>query len=84
MRYTPQQTNPATLAAAIRYVRDEFRRIANALRSNNAETLTLTALHVEPDKPDEGMLVYADGSDWNPGNGTGLYQYRSGAWTFIG
>ena len=27
--------------------------------------------HVAPVKPREGMLVYADGVNWNPGSGAG-------------
>ena len=40
-------------------------------------------LHEEPHKPRLGLLVYADGTDWNPGSGEGLYVYKSGGWTFI-
>lgn len=40
-------------------------------------------LHVEPTKPREGMQVYADGTDWNPGSGAGLYVYKSGAWVKV-
>ena len=36
--------------------------------------------HVAPTKPREGMLVYADGTDWNPGSGAGYYVYYAGAW----
>jgi len=36
--------------------------------------------HVAPPKPREGMLVYADGTDWNPGSGAGYYVYYAGAW----
>lgn len=36
-----------------------------------------------PNRVYEGMLVYADGTTWNPGSGAGLYQYRSSAWVFI-
>ena len=36
--------------------------------------------HVVPTKPREGMLVYADGTDWNPGSGAGYYVYYAGAW----
>jgi hypothetical protein len=36
--------------------------------------------HVAPAKPREGMLVYADGTDWNPGSGAGYYVYYAGAW----
>ena len=37
-------------------------------------------LHVEPDKPRDGDLVYADGTDWDPGAGEGFYGYENGVW----
>lgn len=34
----------------------------------------------------DGMLAYADGTNWNPGSGKGLYRYNSttSAWVFVG
>jgi hypothetical protein len=46
--------------------------------------LTLGRQHRVPVRPREGMLAYADGTDWDPGSGAGLYQYRGAAWVFIG
>lgn len=37
-------------------------------------------LYVEPPKLRDGMLVYADGTAWNPGSGAGFYERRGGAW----
>ncbi len=37
-------------------------------------------LYVAPTKPRDGMLVYADGTAWNPGSGEGFYERRGGAW----
>ena len=37
--------------------------------------------HVEPERPEEGMIVIADGTDWNPGSGAGVYTYLSSTWT---
>jgi hypothetical protein len=38
--------------------------------------------------PDEykrnGMLAYADGTNWNPGSGKGFYRYDTDAWVYIG
>lgn len=34
----------------------------------------------EPRQPREGMIVIADGTQWNPGAGAGYYGYRDGAW----
>lgn len=36
-----------------------------------------------PPKPLQGLLAYADGTNWNPGAGKGLYRYDSG-WVRIG
>jgi len=46
--------------------------------------LTLQELHKEPAKIIVGMVVLADGTDWNPGSGSGFYGYRAGAWRFLG
>ena len=43
-----------------------------------------TTLHAEPSKLVEGMIRLADGTDWDPGSGAGLYQYRDAAWRFLG
>jgi len=39
--------------------------------------------HNAPDKLVDGMIRRADGSDWDPGSGEGLYQYNedTAAWT---
>lgn len=36
--------------------------------------------HVAPTKLWEGMIRLADGTDWDPGSGMGLYQYLGGSW----
>jgi hypothetical protein len=48
-----------------------------------AESLQLEELHVEPSKRNPGMIVWADGTDWNPGSGAGLYWWNGSAWVFI-
>lgn len=40
----------------------------------------LDTLYVAPTRPREGMVVKADGTNWNPGGGAGLYARVSGAW----
>jgi len=37
-----------------------------------------------PSTPDNGDIVYADGSTWNPGSGSGIYVYDNGAWQYLG
>jgi len=49
------------------------------------EGVLFTVLHSEPKRPRAGLVVYADGSDWNPGSGEGQYRFNlAGSWVFIG
>ena len=41
----------------------------------------LEILSVAPAKPRDGMLALADGTNWNPGAGKGMYVYLTGVWT---
>ncbi len=45
--------------------------------------IVLAKLYAEPKRVYEGMVVYADGTTWNPGSGAGMYQYRGSTWTFL-
>ncbi len=38
---------------------------------------------VLPEKPTEGLTRWADGTNWNPGSGAGLYRYVGGSWVLI-
>lgn len=61
---------------------DELQRIASEMYRPTASTYE--TLHVAPERPQEGMVATADGTDWNPGAGAGIYQYRAGAWNRLG
>ena len=41
-------------------------------------------LHVEPIRLRKGMIRGADGTDWNPGAGQGVYAYYNGTWNKLG
>lgn len=60
------------------YLLSELQRIANAM--NALADGELSVVHVEPPKPFNGMIRYADGTDWDPGSGEGFYGYENGAW----
>ncbi len=40
----------------------------------------IPALSVEPTKPREGDVAIADGTNWDPGAGQGVYTYYNGTW----
>ena len=81
-RYTPG--NPPTDAASIAaFLREELSKIAQAMETPN-ERFTWQTLSAVPNKYGEGTTVKADGTNWDPGSGAGTYQYRGGAWRFLG
>lgn len=49
-------------------------------QSINEGIAYLRVLHAVPKKLTIGMVVYADGTDWDPGAGEGVYAYTSGGW----
>ena len=53
------------------YVVTELKRLANTIL--NQSHLRVERIHVEPERPRGGDIVYADGTDWDPGSGEGIY-----------
>ena len=50
-------------------------------REFSLQDFIFLALHnVAPTKPREGMIAFADGTNWNPGGGKGIYGYYNGTW----
>ena len=69
---------PERLEELPEYMDRELRRISVAMTAL-AEGFLLK-IHVEPIKKRDGMIRYADGTDWNPGGGEGIYARIAGAW----
>ncbi len=63
------------------YLQDEFGKLEAALSALEVPTVLLTIQNVEPERPQEGMVANADGVNWNPGHGKGLYEYLAGRWS---
>ena len=79
MVYNPGYfSNVETLDQLRQLLETELRSIAAEFAETTA--LELRQIHVEPTKPREGMIVSADGTDWNPGAGAGAYEYKGGTW----
>lgn len=79
--YTPGQ--PPLGGDLTQFVDQEHRRIARAM-TEPREFIYLTPLSVAPAKPGDGLIVLADGTNWNPGAGAGYYGYHSNAWNKLG
>ena len=64
------------------WVFEQLTKIQGAFEDTSQ--VTLKKLYAAPTKPRNGMVVYADGTTWNPGSGEGYYGYRGGTWNFLG
>lgn len=64
------------------YLEQELRGLQAAIAAIAAGHLDKT--NQAPAKPRDGDVRYADGTNWNPGSGQGLYAYYSSAWHFLG
>ena len=67
--------------AITKWVVEAFAAQGRALQE--FENVKLTALNTEPIRPRDGMVAFADGTNWNPGSGSGAYVY-DGAWVPLG
>ena len=43
----------------------------------------LQTLHAAPERKYDGLVVKADGTDWNPGSGAGVYVYDEATTSWI-
>lgn len=74
----PPDVVDSELQRTIDWVKEELAAIA--LDGAALNSLELRTVHAAPTKPREGMIVEADGTDWNPGDGAGQYTFRGGVW----
>lgn len=82
-KYIP--TLPASISSfedMLEFITRENTAIAIAIASHLENELP--ELHAAPTKPRAFMIVAADGTDWNPGSGQGVYAYYAAAWHFLG
>jgi len=78
MPYTPGTTKADTVEELRDFIERELTQIAREF--SETTVVELRPIYAAPKKPREGMIVSADGVEWNPGSGAGSYEYRGGAW----
>ena len=72
----PVPANPEDLP---RYIFEEFLKLQGALQEN--PTTFIEVKNVAPDRIKRGDIVYADGTNFNPGSGEGIYfRNAAGSW----
>ena len=75
---TPDWTK--TFVVELRYFLGNVLNAVNSHIDGDISVIRLTEQTVEPNEKDDGTIVYADGTNWNPGGGEGFYGRVSGAW----
>ena len=67
-----------------RFLSDELRKIQTAIEALAAGHLD--QVYIEPVKPRDGDIRYADGTNWKPNGsgGAGIWYYNGATWTQLG
>lgn len=80
--YSPR-IPPAEYSDLLLFLDEELVKIAQVL--NRVEAGEYTIHYNQPNRIFPGLVVYADGTQWNPGGGEGLYRYSlGGTWVKVG
>lgn len=79
--YSPGNV-PDDPAQLPRFLVAELESIRGAVMALSAGHLDKS--HAAPDKPRDGDIRFADGTNWNPGSGQGIYAYYGAAWHLLG
>lgn len=79
-----QRFVPQPVAGVPERVNHNFHRIFQELQFIGSGSFEFEELHAAPTKVYDGLTVFADGTDWNPGSGQGVYTYYNSAWNKLG
>ncbi len=59
----------------LQFVVDEFNKLRDFVETMQIDYISYKIHNSAPNKPREAQAYYADGTNWNPGSGKGLYLY---------
>ncbi len=83
-KYQAPSNAPANPTEFQVWILDELRHISDTVSELETDTVTLKEWNAEPAKLYNGLVAYADGTNWNPGSGRGVYAYENGSWQLLG
>lgn len=81
MSYAPFTFETTDVGELCRWVNSELRLLAAELKKYE-----IVEYNAAPTERFHTMIVLADGTNWNPGSGRGLYYFDSSdsSWNFLG
>jgi len=62
---------------------EQLSKIIEDKVTSAVKRIQFSPLTVEPVKKRTGLTVYADGVNWDPGDGAGLYSWNGSTWVFL-
>lgn len=62
----------------------ELDSVGKAFEEPEFSYFILATMNRPPKKVVQGLVVLADGTNWNPGSGAGVYAYYGSAWHKLG
>lgn len=77
MSYDPAQT-PTDINQMVSFLDNELQKLKSAI--NFKDFLPLSIRNVAPTRPQVGLYA-ADGTNWNPGAGAGVYYFNGSTYT---
>jgi hypothetical protein len=80
-RYKPDtiaQSSQLTTQELVQYLSRELEKVGQAIEGLDQGRRDVQ--YTEPTKKRTGLLAYADGTKWDPGEGAGMYVYTGSAW----
>lgn len=78
--YLRNPFNGRTTEELILYVQNELLKIEGLFQDLSVDTIRINRRTTPPQKSRDGQIYYADGEQWNPGEGEGPYIYFNGDW----
>ncbi len=81
--YAPSPA-PANSEELQRFLNEQLAEVSRQSATLTPVDLILQEVNVAPARPQNGQVVYADGTNWNPGSGRGIYYFNGSTWNFLG
>jgi len=79
MQFNPLPLSAGSLSELQATIAQNFRLLSEVM-NRPVSQVQLQPLASPPAKPREGWVVRADGTNWDPGAGAGVYEYLGAAW----
>ncbi len=78
MEYQPESFAGGTQEQMVAWLLQELNKVRQVLNGKQDAEVRFRAS--PPERVREGLIAAADGVNWNPGAGKGLYLYTAGTW----